>query len=359
MVSNRKIYKIGNSGIFEMKLVFSLRRFKCVKYVRELVNKTFLDTIKKKKGEVTYPFDAPNVRKALHSSDLIVYNENHLQKHINTLGPDYLCGDYGYTKSLDDIMAEYEEIQELVNNRFINKTQCLCSNPDKDITNKRSAAFILKNLGVNSPNTVLAELVNPEEVTYPVFVKHKELENGKGTHFVEDEYELSSILEQNASDYVVQEAIKIPTQYASHIRVLTFGDHIVGSMIYYNKDHAEITNKTGTSHQIALTGRNWRKQSSIDEQQVLDAYNIKKKLGLPSKIKKDAAKIGRYASEHGVQILGLDFVADKNNNYYCIDINGKPGLGIFNVLYGKKSWIPSKELAELAGKTLGRKFMSW
>ena len=111
-------------------------------------------------------------------------------------------------------------------------------------------------------------------------------------------------------------------------------DQIATGALFYHRD-ALRANLSRGGQAIALTGPGRLSSCSAEEALILEKIGIDtQKKCIPQSIAAMAAKIGKFYSARGVQILGHDYIVDDQQNWYFLEINTAFGLAVFNVTHG-------------------------
>jgi len=288
-------------------------------------------------------------------NDLVVHDPYKFAMQIHNVDPR---GENTSPK-LEKLRREEIAIEKMINFLLfrVKRDACFDLHPiqrEHNFRYKDTLADVLQRIKIPMPKTVpLAEF---RKDFFPVYVKRVDRHSGRGIEFCRDESSLVMPEEKEQGLYIVQEAFNPPTRFPSNIRVVVYGGHVIGAMIYYNTGPRNVVNESAGCKGIPLT-EEMQRPLKDREKAILDAYSLNGELG---KILNYARKIGRYTKNFGMPAVALEFVMDRDTRRVgCVDANFLPfGLGIFHVLYrNREPSTPTEQLRKIAGKELAHAYL--
>ena len=207
---------------------------------------------------------------------------------------------------------------------------------------KLKAVEMSKALGLRHPR-VFSSLSDPD-TSFPLVAKPNLGSRGQGIKLL---WSREGLPRFTPGSYVLQEYLDTKTGYAVSFRILTVVDRVLSGAMFYNGT-AMLSNLSQGGDAIAFTGPN-RSRGLSQEQE-----GLVRRLGLdpanrsiPDEVLGMTSKVGKYLSARGAQILGQDYIVDRDGRWYFCEANAYPGYLVLDITdgEGKKQVLQAYRLA--------------
>lgn len=207
---------------------------------------------------------------------------------------------------------------------------------------KLKAAEISKVLGLEHPR-VFSSVSDPD-ATFPLVAKPNFGSRGKGIRLL---WSRDGFPQFPRGSYVLQEYLDTKTGYAISFRIITVVDRVLSGAMFYNKS-TMLSNLSQGGDAIAFTGPNRSRGLSHEQEGLVRRLGLDPaNRSIPEEVLQMTAKVGKYLSARGAQILGQDYIVDRNGHWYFCEANAYPGYLVLDITdgEGKKQILSGYRLA--------------
>ncbi len=187
----------------------------------------------------------------------------------------------------------------------------------------------------------------------PVIIKPLHGSLGRGIFRVDD---LDQLRRLNPRGKLVHEFIDSDTGYAVSARVVTVRDEVVAAGIFYSRG-AVISNLSRGGRAVALTGPGASARLGTEAAMLLRRIGIDPTAPrvVPAKLVAMASKVGAHLATRGVQMVGQDYVVNRDGQWFFLEANRSFGIALFNVTDGD-GYPSTRKGYRLAGTVLAQGF---
>jgi hypothetical protein len=251
-------------------------------------------------------------------------------------------------------------VEELIYQEYLHKTH-LTGNAENGRFDKLTFCRAVETGGIPIPQTWDASRYIVDDKQTLIVVKHKRGRQGNQVYcfrahklaefFDEKLYNDWGMEAPQRKDYLVQEFVPTPSNRFTHYRVFTVGDEILGVVLnvsakkqrkewishpddpsWWNEfEFTSNSSQGGVQIPLSLGGRigYFNRHRKIVRQHGIDSRSIK----TPPQLEDMARAAAEVLQKNGVAFGGQDWIQDPDGNCYFLEINTRPGLNIFNVLF--------------------------